>query len=153
MSPTQHLGVARLPKQTCNVQQCELGQFLKLSGNSVERFAIQVPRTRLEFFQDDIYSDTRTADSVLSAEDWFGGRTEKPHFMSLAPAHMTKLSDAPKIVRKVRKFETIEVEEDAADLKNKVVDKFHERMQEYKEKGQPLPQDLQEGVDEEEWSD
>ena len=33
---------------------------------------------------------------------------------------MTKLSDAPKIVRKVRKFETIQVEEDAADLKEKV---------------------------------
>ena len=99
----------------------------------------------MEFFQDDIYPPCRSNESVLSSNEWytcslpllssplrtqhshtpydsrrFSGRTSSPKYIDLQPKDMTKLSDAPKIVRKVRKFETIQVEEDAADLKEKV---------------------------------
>jgi hypothetical protein len=33
---------------------------------------------------------------------------------------MTPLSEAPKVVRKMRKFETVEIKQDAADLKDVV---------------------------------
>jgi len=153
-STTQQAGVARLPKATTvNVRNTELSQFVKLSGNTLERFALKVPRTRLEFFQDDIYPLCRSNDSVISAGDWFSGRDGTPKYIDLKPQDMTPLSDAPKIVRKVRKFETITVEEDAADLKEKVVNRFHEKMLEYRDTEAPLPQDLAEGAEEDEWSD
>lgn len=39
---------------------------------------------------------------------------------SLKPADMSLLSDAPKVVRKMRKFEAVETKQDAADLKDVV---------------------------------
>jgi hypothetical protein len=39
---------------------------------------------------------------------------------SLKPSDMTPLSEAPKVVRKMRKFETVETKQDAADLKDVV---------------------------------
>jgi hypothetical protein len=88
----------------------------------------------------------------------------------------------------MRKFETVEIKQDAADLKDvvraspppdalcdtllidpssdhplavaavrahcaQVMNKFYGKMQEFKEEKQPLPQDLQQGADEDEWSD
>ncbi len=85
----------------------------------------------------------------------------------------------------MRKFETVETKQDAADLKDvvratlfpclfgcccfvvvlwsagadpttmrvKVMNKFYGKMQEYKEEKEPLPQDLQQGAEEDEWSD
>jgi len=151
---TQQAGIARLPKSTTiNVRNAEVAQFVKLSGNTLERFAIKVPRTRLEFFQDDLYPPCRSNDSVLSANEWFSGRNATPKLVDLQPKDMEKLADAPKIVRKVRKFESITVQEDAADLKEKVVNRFHEKMLEYRDTENPLPQDLAEGADEDEWSD
>eukprot|EP01087_Luapelamoeba_hula_P012555 TRINITY_DN3504_c1_g1_i2.p1 TRINITY_DN3504_c1_g1~~TRINITY_DN3504_c1_g1_i2.p1 ORF type:complete len:959 (+),score=181.75 TRINITY_DN3504_c1_g1_i2:34-2910(+) len=152
-APTQYLGIAQLPKSSCNVRNVELAQYIKLSGSTVERLAIKVPRTKQEFFQDDIYPPTRVDHSVLSASDWFAGRNEKPKYVSLQPAGMEKLSDAPKQVRQVRKFESIKADVDAADMQKQVVDKFHDKMQSYKEAGEPLVQDLQQGADEDEWSD
>jgi hypothetical protein len=34
-----------------------------------------------------------------------------------------------------------------------VMNKFYGKMQEYKEEKEPLPQDLQQGAEEDEWSD
>jgi hypothetical protein len=34
-----------------------------------------------------------------------------------------------------------------------VMNKFYGKMQEFKEEKEPLPQDLQQGADEDEWSD
>ncbi|KAL6066912.1 Coronin-7 [Balamuthia mandrillaris] len=153
-SPTQQAGLARLPKQCCDVRRVEVAKFLKLSGTTVEKFAIKVPRTKTEFFQDDLFPPTRKQTSFLSSGEWFSGKNAKPQYESLQPADMTPLSDAPKVVRKVKKFNPDDIKPDAYDLKDMVVNKFHEKMMEYKEGAtQPLPQDLNEGVDEDEWSD
>jgi hypothetical protein len=153
LSTRQQASVARLPKTSCDVRNVEVARFLKLSGSTLEEFGIRVPRTRTEYFQDDVFPPTRAHESLLTPQQWFSGQSPQPKLVSLQPSGMTPLSQAPKIVRKMRKFETVENKEDAADLKDAVMNKFYGKMLEYKEETQPLPQDLQQGATEEEWSD
>lgn len=152
-STRQQASVARLPKTLCDVRNVEVGRFLKLTGPTVEGFSVRVPRQRLEYFQDDVYPPTRSGESVLSAGEWFSGKNAVPKLVSLRPDDMQSLSDAPKTVRLMKKFDAVERKEDAADLKQAVINRFYGKMQEYKEGENPLPQDTNEGAEADEWSD
>jgi len=156
LAPT--LGIARLPKKICDVADVEFAQFLKISpvsnSQTVERFSAKIPRTKSEFFQDDIFVPTRGTDSVLTADQWFSGKNGVPKLVSLQPAGMKLLSEAPKVERMVKKYNPGEVKQDAQDLKNAVVNRFYDQMLGYKEEeNQVAPQNQNEGVEENEWSD
>jgi len=147
-------GIAKLPKTMVDVKNVEVAQFLKLSLDVVERISITVPRTRKDLFQDDIYCDTRSGVSALSAADWFAGKNAKPKLVSLRPQGMKKLSDEPKQERMVKKFNPDDVQMDADDLKEAVISRFYGQMMGFKEEDkQVLTQDAKQGADEDEWSD
>lgn len=133
-STVPQVDVVMLPKKRCDVKKVEVAHFLKLTPNLVEPLVFNVPRTRLEFFQDDIYPPAATGEPALTASAWFSGTTKAPVTKSLQPAGMQLLSNAPAIVREKKyKFDPNAKKEDTTDLKEKVLGKFYGQMMTHKE--------------------
>jgi hypothetical protein len=87
----------------------------------------------MEFFQDDLYPPTRdTSVPVLTADEWFGGKSKEPATLNLQPqgnkeliqiefVGMEPLSQAP-VEKKVKKydFKTERAKDDSNFSKDKV---------------------------------
>nr|KAG5706189.1 hypothetical protein BaRGS_019516 [Batillaria attramentaria] len=66
---------------------------------------LMVPVT--EYFQDDLYPDTLvTWEPALTAAEWLGGQDTNPRRVSLCPAGMEPVSQAPVEAPKPKKFES-----------------------------------------------
>ena len=64
--------VAFLPKVMCDARKVEIARGVRLTTSTVQQFTVKVPRTRLEYFQDDLYPLTAvTWEPVMSAQEWF----------------------------------------------------------------------------------
>jgi len=155
-SNTPAQGMALLPKTSCNVRDCEIASWLKLCSNFVEPLHSIVPRTRMEFFQDDLYPDTRdTRTPVYSADEWFGGSTKQPKTISINPG-MQPLSQAP-VEAAVKKydFKTELKKADSEFSKDKFLASYYSNMtgSHGENTATVLKQDLMEGATEEEWND
>ncbi|XP_072337489.1 coronin-7 [Scyliorhinus torazame] len=148
-----HKGLCFLPKSECNVREVEIAKALCLGNHSLEYIIFKVPRVKKEFFQDDIFPDTTLWwRPVLSASAWLAGSNGQHKKMSLKPADLTPVSEAPKEVP-VRKYkpsafylEEKTDEEKKEELLSAMVAKLGNL-------DDPLPQDSFEGVDEDEWDD
>lgn len=150
------LGVAVAPRHDCNVRDVEIFKVLKLTQDTCDPVSFIVPRQRKEFFQDDIYPPLPAREPVCSASEWAAGSKAQPKMVDLKPADMQRLSEAPKIVRVVKKFKQDEEEElDAEAIKNRLVDKFYQQMMDFKEEDEleKAPGDDLEGVADDEWDD
>lgn len=91
-----HQALSFLPKSVCNVRQVEFARAVRLTTSSIEMMSFTVPRLRSEFFQDDLFRDTRvTWAPTISSEDWLSGVECLPVFISLKPSDMVPLSEAP----------------------------------------------------------
>jgi len=93
------MGVARLPKKMSDVKKVEICRLFKLTVDSVIPLGFTVPRTRKEFFQDDIYSPTWDEQSVMTSDEWFAGSAKTRNMVDLRPEGMPLLSEAPTIER------------------------------------------------------
>ncbi|KAJ2777434.1 hypothetical protein H4R18_005158 [Coemansia javaensis] len=90
------LGLAALPKRYANVAQCELLRFYRLGAQALEPLGFRVPRKRPEFFQDDVFPDTVDTEAPsVDTQAWLDGAAPDPTYISLQPAGMTPLSEAP----------------------------------------------------------
>uniref|UniRef100_A0A2C9LDI0 Uncharacterized protein n=1 Tax=Biomphalaria glabrata TaxID=6526 RepID=A0A2C9LDI0_BIOGL len=80
----------------------------RLTTNSIEAISFTVPRVKTEFFQDDLYPDTRVSwEATLTAEEWLAGK-DKPHrLMSMKPSDMTALSNAPVEAPKMKNLKVL----------------------------------------------
>eukprot|EP01088_Endostelium_zonatum_P012464 TRINITY_DN266_c0_g1_i1.p1 TRINITY_DN266_c0_g1~~TRINITY_DN266_c0_g1_i1.p1 ORF type:complete len:874 (+),score=222.35 TRINITY_DN266_c0_g1_i1:57-2678(+) len=101
------LGFAKLPKKSVDIKNVEVGSCLKISpqsnSHSIERISLRVPRTKVEYFQDDIYVDTRdTSSSVISSDDWFNGGKAEPKYAGLRPDDMPLWSSVSQAVPATR---------------------------------------------------
>ncbi|GFO47590.1 coronin [Plakobranchus ocellatus] len=146
-------GVSFLPKRVCDVRAVEVARAWRLTDHSVEGISFNVPRVKTEFFQDDLFPATRvTWKPTMTAAEWLAGANNQPEIISLKPADMTPLSEAPQEAPKVKKFESYNPETFKTDqqrkdeLLNAMVGKLD------LDEG-PLPQEMFEGVDEDEWDD
>lgn len=87
MHVTQAIGI--LPKVLCDVKCAEVLKGVRLTKSSVEQFSVRVPRTRLEYFQDDIYPDTLVHwESALVANEWLEGKNSCQPRVNLQPPGM-----------------------------------------------------------------
>jgi len=103
-----------------NVKEVEIMRLFKLCGDYVEPLSFRVPRTRMEFFQDDIYSQTRKLDQAAeTGAEWFSGVTKEPTLISLKPSDMKPLSEAP-TEKKVQKYVFDNQQQDEELTKDKV---------------------------------
>ncbi|EGG24429.1 WD-40 repeat-containing protein [Cavenderia fasciculata] len=128
-SGSPQMGVSRVSKNECNVRKCEISRFFKVSDSTVEQISINVPRNRMEFFQDDIYPETRSKAPAMTAQEYFsGGLAREPTMVSLCPSDMTPLSQAPAIVKKEREIIKEEVVDDSPS-RDQVIHGFLDRVQ------------------------
>ena len=90
MYPFPIQAVAFLPKVTCDARKVEIARGVRLTTSTVHQFTIKVPRTRLEYFQDDLYPLTAvTWEPVMSAQEWFDrGQPRDRATVDMRPADM-----------------------------------------------------------------
>lgn len=56
----------------------------RLLQNSIERISVTVPRLRKEFFQDDIFQDTRDVEKPdLDVDEWLKGKVIEHRWINL----------------------------------------------------------------------
>ncbi|OAV92610.1 hypothetical protein PTTG_04159 [Puccinia triticina 1-1 BBBD Race 1] len=107
---TIQLGYSFFIKQVLDIKAVEVARALRLTGSQVEVVSFKIPRNRSEFFQDDIFCDTRDllTPTFKNGQDWFNlgqnkaqeDPTEKDLVegfakINLQPVGMSKLSQAP----------------------------------------------------------
>ncbi|XP_053370623.1 coronin-7-like isoform X3 [Clarias gariepinus] len=151
-SSEPHKGLCFMPKTVCDVRDVEVARAVRLSKTSIEQVAFKVPRVKKEFFQDDVFPETAVWwESTLSAAAWLSGSDRQHHKISLQPKDMTPVSEAPKEVP-VRKYlpSSVYLEEKTDDQKKEEL--LSAMVAKLGNREDPLPQELFEGVDEEEWA-
>jgi len=79
-------GLVFLPKKACNVMDCEINRFLKLTTTEILPISMSIPRQNKLFFQDDIFPPSWDGHATATAEEWFGGAASPPNKVSLEPA-------------------------------------------------------------------
>lgn len=75
-----------MAKRACNVWQCEVNRFFKLTKNSIIPIHFRVPRkSGADVFQEDIYPDTFAGKPALSADEWLEGNNKDPVLATMDP--------------------------------------------------------------------
>ncbi|XP_020609841.1 coronin-7-like [Orbicella faveolata] len=147
--------VAFMPKTVCNIKEVEFARAVKLNKTSIDLIMFQVPRVKTEYFQDDLFPDTRVWwEPALTSDQWFAGENGTQRNMSLRPDGMKPLSEVPKEAPIARKYDSrheLEEVKSTEQMKEELVSSMVEKLRNYDD--DPLPQDLQEGVDDDEWDD
>lgn len=76
-------GIGMMPKRGCDVNTCEIAKFYRLNNNGLcQVISMTVPR-RSELFQEDLYPDTLSDESAITAEEWTEGQDAEPILVSL----------------------------------------------------------------------
>jgi len=156
VSNDPQVGVAVYPKDEYDVVEVEIKRMFKLTTTLLEPISFTVPRTRKEYFQDDIYTLTRSSyQPAADAEEWFSGKNVKAKKVDLCPPNMKPLSTAPLIKRqsKYNFDEELKRGDDGPTTKEQVLGKFYSVVTEQWKEAGPTPDEQGEGVDADEWDD
>ncbi|XP_065362673.1 coronin-7 isoform X2 [Calliphora vicina] len=94
----QTKGACLVPKRALKVMEGEVNRVLQLTSNMVIPIMYQVPRKTYRDFHSDLYPDTTSCRTELTAADWMSGTNMAVPKMSLDPAKR-ELGDAPVIPR------------------------------------------------------
>ncbi|TRY97273.1 hypothetical protein DNTS_020572 [Danionella cerebrum] len=151
-SSEPHKGMCFLPKMACDVREVEVARAARLGKSTVEPVAFRVPRVKKEFFQDDVFPETAVWwETSLTAADWLAGSDGEHQKISLKPRDMTPVSEAPKEAP-VRKYlpSSVYLEEKTDEQKKEEL--LSAMVAKLGNREDPLPQELYEGVDEDEWA-
>ncbi|TMW42334.1 hypothetical protein DOY81_012584, partial [Sarcophaga bullata] len=92
----QTKGACLVPKRALKVMEGEVNRVLQLTSNMVIPIMYQVPRKTYRDFHSDLYPDTASCRTELTAADWMSGTNMPVPKMSLDPAKR-ELGDAPVI--------------------------------------------------------
>ena len=126
--------VSYLPKSQVDVKECEMVRMIKLTNDSIEPVQFKVPRTRKEFFQDDIFPPSRQTEPVLSTSEWFSFKEATPSLISYRPEGMELLSLAPKKQISAKAIEYMrdsDLGPTVQQQKDKVKDEVFDRIQQF----------------------
>ncbi|KAG1667874.1 Coronin-7 [Nymphon striatum] len=157
-----HQALTFLSKNVCNVREVEFARSLRLLPSSIEPMSFSVPRVKKEFFQNDLFPETRvTWEPSMSGTDWLAGKNGKACKISLKPPEMKnwiteKIEDRPSKVNQVSKSasnRTPSPVQNLTDMGEK--EKSEKLVSAMKEKFSletgDLPQQNFDGVDANEW--
>ncbi|KAK6173712.1 hypothetical protein SNE40_017118 [Patella caerulea] len=140
-------------KNKCVIKDVEFARAWRLTKTTIEPVTFTIPRVKKEYFQDDLFPDTKvTWEPVLTCSEWISGQDGVQRTMSLQPTDMKPLSEAPVAGPKPKKYESFNIETYKSDdqKKEELLDAMTNKLS---LADGPLPQDLFEGVEEEEWDD
>jgi len=87
-------GMAFASKHDVDIKNVEINKAFTLGDDTVKPISFKIPRKRKAYFQDDLYVDTRSRESMMTIRDFAAGEEIKPVYVSLA-GDMVKLSVAP----------------------------------------------------------
>ncbi|XP_021364093.1 coronin-7-like isoform X2 [Mizuhopecten yessoensis] len=148
-----HQAFSFLPKITCNPKEVEFARAWRLTSTSLEPISFTVPRVKMEYFQDDLFPDTRvTWEPTMTSDEWLSGLNNHARTISLQPRGMKKLSEAPVEAPKASKYDSYNPDTYKTDEQKKE-ELLSAMTNKLSVQGDPLPQDLAEGVDSDEWED
>ncbi|KAL9880351.1 coronin-7 isoform X4 [Glossina fuscipes] len=94
----QTKGACLVPKRALKVMEGEVNRVLQLTSNMVVPIMYQVPRKTYRDFHSDLYPDTTSCRTDLTANEWMNGTNMPVAKMSLDPAKR-ELGGAPVIPR------------------------------------------------------
>jgi coronin-7 len=152
-------GIVFQSRKGLDVKNLEVAKCWRLTQSCVEAVSFTVPRNRREFFQDDLFPLCRDDElSTMAAEAWFNGAPDivPPKSIDLCPTGMTRLSQAPVDNKPAPKYSFTQGERPLTDTQRQqqFLDNIYKSAShEGGSVDAPLPQDLMEGVDPEEWDD
>lgn len=148
-----HQAYAFLPKVTCDVRDVEFARAWRLTSTSVEPVSFTVPRVKMEYFQDDLFPDTSvTGEPTMTSEEWLAGVNNQAGKVGVRPRGMKKLSEAPVETPKASKYDSYNAETYKTDEQKKE-ELLSAMTNKLTVQENPLPQDLAEGVDSDEWEE
>lgn len=102
-SPEQERGLCLMPGSCLNVMSVEVSRMLKLGTDAMRAVRWRLPRTRKEYFQDDVFIPYRDISHPLTQiVDWEAGQTDQFPKIDLQPEDKKKLSDAPALAAKAK---------------------------------------------------
>merc|ERR1712130_238218 len=79
-----------MAKRACDVWECEVNRFFKLTKNAIIPVHFRVPRkSGKDVFQEDIYPDTYAGKSAVTVDAWLSGENKDPIMMSMDPEKRT----------------------------------------------------------------
>jgi coronin-7 len=84
VSSSPYQGFCAVPKTSLDVNDCEVGRIIQLGSKDVTPISLRVQR-KLIGFHADLFPDTRSDESCMSLEDFFGGANPKPQLKDLSP--------------------------------------------------------------------
>lgn len=74
-----------------DVRKVEFAKFVRLCKTTAEILSVSVPRIKIQYFQDDIFQNTRvTWKPTVTSEEWLDGKERHTEWISLQPADMRK---------------------------------------------------------------
>ncbi|KAJ3231261.1 Coronin-7 [Chytriomyces hyalinus] len=153
-SPHPQLAVSFLPKSACAVRDVEIATGFRLFATGLERLSFKLPRLRKEVFQDDVFPALRLAKRV-GFEAWIvGGETNEVDWdvVDLCPEGMERLSDvkSASTPRESQTRSSVTIAVELSEEKKKLAAMEQMKRLAMADEGK-MVQDLQEGVDEDEW--
>ncbi|XP_071846975.1 coronin-7-like isoform X2 [Apostichopus japonicus] len=149
-----HQAFSFLPKTICAVKDVEVMRAMRLTMTTMEPVTFTVPRVKKEYFQDDIFPDTRASwEWSLEGSDWFNGENgQEQRRVYLGPEGMKPLSEVPKVNAPPPKYSSQELLEMKSDQEKK--EELLSAMTNVLTLNEtPLPQEEMEGVEDDEWDD
>lgn len=151
-------GCSPISTKYLDMEAIEVSRFWRLTQNNIEPISFSVPRNRREFFQDDLYPlcwDDEHA--CLKASEWFMGLKDAVprRCVDLCPKDKTKLSAAPAEKKEPPKYALAsgELPKTETERQEQFLNSVFQNARDEQEENEPLPQDLMEGVDSDEWDD
>lgn len=116
-TPDPQRGIGMMPKRGCDVTTCEISKFYRLNNSGLcqvivanliyfdssssftiflifQVVSMTVPR-KSELFQEDLYPDTLSDESALTAEEWINGQDAEPCTISLKVSYSISKSFFP----------------------------------------------------------
>ncbi|KAJ6231492.1 coronin [Anaeramoeba flamelloides] len=146
------LGICMLPFDTLDVKDVQIGNFLKLTKNSISHFSAKVTRQKLDYFQDDLFPETVwDTPNILQPNDWQQNVQPSLEKFNFQPEGMKKLSSAPiekKFSNKYKHQQKQEYEEQVS--RDQVFDKLYSQVTSINNENFDFER---EGVDSDEWGD
>ncbi|GAA5911257.1 uncharacterized protein JCM6883_001960 [Sporobolomyces salmoneus] len=139
---TLQAGFAFYPKTRSEVREVEVVKALRLTQGTVEKVSFTVPRSKTEFFQDDIFIPTRNTEKPsMTAKEWLEGKNTPLEIVDLRPEGMKPLSQAPapkKIVSTRSKIKDDGLTD--SQRENDYMDRLYQSAQDEKEDSDDEPQ-------------
>jgi len=96
-------GLGFLPKTALKVKECEVARMIKLEPTQAQAISFKLPRkTAASEFQADVYPATFAREPALTANEYFGGKTEPPKTVDMQPLWENAGSPASSVTASTR---------------------------------------------------